>query len=152
MDGREEVERVELLERQGTFKRLVEVGRVVLVTHGEDANKIATIVEIVDHNRAIIDGPTTDVARQVISYKNVVLTDLVVKRLPRSVGTKALAKFLEKEQVVEAWQKTAWAKKLEARSRRAAMSDFERFKVMRLRKQQRSIVERQVALLKKERA
>ncbi|KAI9506945.1 hypothetical protein GGI25_000028 [Coemansia spiralis] len=137
---------------QGSFKRLVEVGRVVLLTHGGDAGKIATIVDIVDHNRAVIDGPTTNVQRQVISFKNVVLTDIVVKNLPRTIGSKALAKFLEKEQVVEAWQKTAWAKKLEARKRRAAMSDFDRFKLMRLKKQQRAIVDRQVALLKKERA
>ncbi|KAJ2695142.1 hypothetical protein H4R19_005860, partial [Coemansia spiralis] len=136
----------------GSFKRLVEVGRVVLVTSGSDAGKIATIVDIVDHNRAIIDGPTTDVQRQVISYKNVVLTDIFVKRLPRTVGSKALAKFLEKEQVVEAWQKTAWAKKLEARKRRVAMSDFDRFKLMRLKKQQRYIVDRQIAVLKKETA
>ncbi|KAJ2744070.1 hypothetical protein GGI20_003265 [Coemansia sp. BCRC 34301] len=137
---------------QGSFKRLVEVGRVVLITHGEDAGKIATIVDIVDHNRAIIDGPTTDVKRQIITYKNVVLTDIVVKRLPRTIGTKALAKFLEKEQVVEAWQKTAWAQKLEARKRRANMSDFDRFKLMRLKKQQRDIVNRQSAVLRKERA
>ncbi|KAJ2083034.1 hypothetical protein H4R24_001150 [Coemansia sp. RSA 988] len=137
---------------QRSFKRLVEVGRVVLITHGADAGKIATIVDIVDHNRAIIDGPTTGVTRQVIAYKNTVLTDIVVKRLPRTVGTKALAKFLEKEQVVEAWQKTAWAKKLDARKRRSNLSDFDRFKLMRLKKQQRNVVDRQIALLRKERA
>ncbi|ORX68617.1 hypothetical protein DL89DRAFT_180878 [Linderina pennispora] len=137
---------------QGSFKRLVEVGRVVLVTKGADAGKIATIVDIVDHNRAIIDGPTTSVARQVIAYKNVVLTDIVVKNLPRTIGSKALAKVLEKDQIAETWQKTAWAQKLEARKRRAAMSDFDRFKLMRLKKQQRFIVDRQVALLRKERA
>ncbi|KAJ2813654.1 hypothetical protein H4S07_000524 [Coemansia furcata] len=137
---------------QGSFKRLVEVGRVVLITHGEDAGKIATIVDIVDHNRAVVDGPTSEVKRQIITYKNVVLTDIVVKGLPRTIGTKALAKFLEKEQVVEAWQKTAWAQKLEARKRRANMSDFDRFKLMRLKKQQRDIVNRQSAVLRKERA
>ncbi|KAJ2035360.1 hypothetical protein GGI08_008793, partial [Coemansia sp. S2] len=140
------------MDTQGSFKRLVEVGRVVLITHGEDAGKIATIVDIVDHNRAVVDGPTTDVKRQIIAYKNVVLTDIVVKGLPRTIGTKALAKFLEKEQVVEAWQKTAWAQKLEARKRRANMSDFDRFKLMRLKKQQRDIVNRQSAVLRKERA
>ncbi|KAJ2847876.1 hypothetical protein IWW36_000456 [Coemansia brasiliensis] len=140
------------MSQMGSFKRLVEVGRVVLITRGSDAGKIATIVDIVDHNRAIVDGPTTSVARQQISFKDVVLTDLVVKRLPRDVSAKVLAKYLEKQQVVEAWQKTAWAKKLEARKRRANMTDFDRFKLMRLRKQQRSVVDRQVALLKKERA
>ncbi|KAJ1934597.1 hypothetical protein GGF37_006304, partial [Kickxella alabastrina] len=137
---------------QGSFKRLVEVGRVVLINTGVNAGKIATIVDIVDHNRAIIDGPTTNVPRQIIAFKNVVLTDIVVKRLPRTIGSKALAKFLEKEQVVEAWQKSAWAQKIESRKRRANMSDFDRFKLMRLKKQQRAIVDRQVALIKKERA
>ncbi|KAJ1816256.1 hypothetical protein LPJ56_002401, partial [Coemansia sp. RSA 2599] len=137
---------------QGSFKRLVEVGRVVLINDGADTGKIAVIVDIVDHNRAIVDGPTTNVPRQVIAFKKVVLTDIVVKRLPRTISSKPLAKVLEKQQIVEAWQKTAWAQKLVTRERRAAMSDFDRFKLMRLKKQQRFIVDRQAALLKKERA
>ncbi|KAJ2513424.1 hypothetical protein GGI11_004406 [Coemansia sp. RSA 2049] len=136
----------------GSFQRLVEVGRVVLINSGSDAGKIATIVEIVDHRRAIVDGPTTNVKRQVVPFNNVVLTDIVVKSLPRAIGSKRLAVFLEKNQVVEAWQKSAWAKKIDARQRRANLSDFDRFKLMRLKKQQRNIVDRQVALLKKERA
>ncbi len=31
--------------------RLVEVGRVVLFTHGKFVNRLATIVEIIDHKR-----------------------------------------------------------------------------------------------------
>ncbi|KAJ2521788.1 hypothetical protein H4217_001161 [Coemansia sp. RSA 1939] len=138
--------------KSGSFQRLVEVGRVVLINSGSDAGKIATIVEIVDHRRAIVDGPTTNVKRQVVPLNNVVLTDIVVKSLPRAIGSKRLAVFLEKNQVVEAWQKSAWAKKIDARQRRANLSDFDRFKLMRLKKQQRNIVDRQVALLKKERA
>lgn len=34
-----------------TFKRFVEVGRIVLLNQGPYANKLATIVEIIDHNR-----------------------------------------------------------------------------------------------------
>jgi hypothetical protein len=34
-----------------TFKRFVEVGRVVLLSEGPSAGKLATIVEIIDHNR-----------------------------------------------------------------------------------------------------
>ncbi|KAJ2507958.1 hypothetical protein H4217_008666, partial [Coemansia sp. RSA 1939] len=72
----------------GSFQRLVEVGRVVLINSGSDAGKIATIVEIVDHRRAIVDGPTTNVKRQVVPFNNVVLTDIVVKSLPRAIGSK----------------------------------------------------------------
>jgi large subunit ribosomal protein L14e len=34
-----------------TFKRFVEVGRVVLVNDGPQAGKLAAIVEIIDHAR-----------------------------------------------------------------------------------------------------
>lgn len=34
-----------------TFKRFVEVGRVVLVNDGPFAGKLAVIAEIIDHNR-----------------------------------------------------------------------------------------------------
>ena len=34
-----------------TFKRFVEVGRVVLVNEGPSAGKLAVIAEIIDHNR-----------------------------------------------------------------------------------------------------
>jgi ribosomal protein L14E/L6E/L27E len=34
-----------------TFKRFVEVGRVVLVNDGPSAGKLAVIAEIIDHNR-----------------------------------------------------------------------------------------------------
>lgn len=37
-----------------SFKRYVEVGRVVLITKGDNKNKLATIVEIVDQNRVRI--------------------------------------------------------------------------------------------------
>lgn len=37
--------------QQGSFKRQVEVGRVVLLNHGAESNKIAVIVDIVDHKR-----------------------------------------------------------------------------------------------------
>lgn len=36
--------------------RLVEVGRVCLIHDGEDAGKLATIVEIIDHKRVRLDS------------------------------------------------------------------------------------------------
>ena len=41
-----------------TFKRFVEVGRVVLVNEGPSAGKLAVIVEIIDHNR--VSGGAAD--------------------------------------------------------------------------------------------
>ncbi|KAI8872949.1 60S ribosomal protein L14e [Ramicandelaber brevisporus] len=133
-----------------SFKRSVEVGRVVLLNHGRDAGKLATIVEIIDHNRALIDGPTTGVARQEFSYKRMLLTPLVVKKLPRGTGAKALAKAFERDEIAAKWAKSGWAKKLEQRKVRASLTDFDRFKLMRLKKQRRAIVQRTVASLAKQ--
>ncbi|KAI8973179.1 60S ribosomal protein L14 [Mycotypha africana] len=122
---------------QGSFKRQVEVGRVVLVNAGVDAGKLAVIVNIVDHNRALIEGPTTGVARQAFPFRNMVLTPLVLKQLPRNVGQTALKKAIEKNDIIGAWNKTAWAKKIEQRSIRAGLSDFDRFKLLKLKNQRR---------------
>ncbi|KAK9702857.1 hypothetical protein K7432_011030, partial [Basidiobolus ranarum] len=77
------------------------------------------------------------------------LTPLVVKSLPRSVGSGALKKAIEKQEIVATWNKTTWAQKLDARQKRAALTDFDRFKLMKLRKQRRNIVGKQIAVLKK---
>ncbi|EIE84756.1 hypothetical protein G6F46_001901 [Rhizopus delemar] len=137
---------------QGTFKRQVEVGRVVLINSGADAGKLAVIVDIVDHNRALIDGPTTGVARQAFPYRRMVLTPLVLKSLPRNVGQTALKKALEKSEVVAAWNKTAWAKKIEQRSVRASLSDFDRFKLTKFKNQRRFALGSAVAAAKKQTA
>jgi large subunit ribosomal protein L14e len=62
-----------------------------------------------------------------------VLTPIVLKKLPRSVGQSALKKALEKSDVVAAWNKTAWAKKIEQRKIRTSLSDFDRFKLNKLK-------------------
>jgi large subunit ribosomal protein L14e len=64
-----------------------------------------------------------------------VLTPLVLKSLPRGVGNKALIKSLEKNETVAAWNKSSWAKKLEQRKVRAGLSDFDRFKLLKLKSQ-----------------
>jgi hypothetical protein len=64
-----------------------------------------------------------------------VLTPLVLKALPRGVGNKALTKSLEKNDTVAAWNKSSWAKKLEQRKVRAGLSDFDRFKLLKLKSQ-----------------
>jgi large subunit ribosomal protein L14e len=64
-----------------------------------------------------------------------VLTPLVIKNLPRNVGQSALIKSLEKNETVAAWNKSAWAKKLEQRKVRANLSDFDRFKLIKFKNQ-----------------
>ncbi|QRV96214.1 ribosomal protein L14 [Ceratobasidium sp. AG-Ba] len=120
-----------------TFKRFVEVGRVVLLKNGPSEGKIATIVEIIDHNRAIIDGPLTGVPRQPYPYRHLVLTPLTVKGLPRAAGTGVVKKYFEKTDVLAKWEKSAWAQRRASITKRRTLSDFDRFSVMVYKKQRR---------------
>ncbi|CAM9024078.1 unnamed protein product [Wickerhamomyces anomalus] len=124
--------------------RLVEVGRVVLVNKGQYAGKLATIVEIIDHKRALVDGPTTGVPRQSISLGHVVLTPLSYS-LPRGSRTSTVAKKFEAAGVESKWSSSSWAKKIAQRERRRALTDFERFQVLVLKKQKRYAVKKAVS-------
>lgn len=130
------------------FTRYVEVGRVVLINYGPDAGKLATIIDIVDQNKCMVDGPEeiTGAARQVIPYKRIALTDLTVK-VQRSARAKTLAKAWEAGGTLAAWENSSWAKKLAAKKKRASLSDFDRFKVMIAKKQKAAIIAKKLAEL-----
>lgn len=89
--------------------------------------------------QVLVDGPSTkdkaSVPRHASALANVILSPLVIPKLPRAVGTGPLRKAWEKEEVDKKWEDSAWAKNRERRQKRRALTDFERFKVMRLRKQ-----------------
>jgi hypothetical protein len=59
----------------------------------------------------------------------------VIPKLPRAAGHGALKKAWEKAEVNEKWSQSAWAKKIVQREKRSQLTDFDRFKVLRLRKQ-----------------
>ena len=131
------------------FKRYVEVGRVVLVNYGDDAGKLATIIDVVDQNKCLIDGPTniTGVNRQVISYGRLALTDLTVK-IDKNARQKTLTAAWAAADIESKWDGSSWAKKLAKKSKRASLSDFDRFKVMVARKQKSSIIAKKLKELK----
>jgi large subunit ribosomal protein L14e len=62
------------------YKRFVEIGRVVLISYGPDTGKLCTIVNVLDHNRVLVDGPEpiTGVHRHELNIKRIMLTDIVV--------------------------------------------------------------------------
>merc|ERR1711872_1176276 len=61
------------------YTRLVEIGRVAYVAFGPDEGKLCVIVDVIDQNRALIDGPCSGVARKAISFKQLHLTEHVIK-------------------------------------------------------------------------
>mmetsp|Transcript_112002 Transcript_112002/g.167686 ORF Transcript_112002/g.167686 Transcript_112002/m.167686 type:complete len:133 (+) Transcript_112002:85-483(+) len=128
------------------FTRFVEVGRVVLINYGPDSGKLATIIDIVDQNKCLVDGPSTGVARQVISFTRIALTDLTVK-IQRNAREKTLNKAWEEADTLNKWESSSWAKKLSAKKKRASLSDFDRFKVMVARKQKSEILSKKMAEL-----
>ncbi|EXJ94942.1 large subunit ribosomal protein L14e [Capronia coronata CBS 617.96] len=119
--------------------KLIEVGRVVTLRSGPYDGKLAAIVEIIDPGRILIDGPSTKegaaVPRQPIQTSAVSLTPWVIPNLPKASGTGALKKLWAKYDVDSKWAESSWAKKREQQDRRRNLTDFERFKVMRLKKQ-----------------
>ncbi|KAI9298193.1 60S ribosomal protein L14 [Neoconidiobolus thromboides FSU 785] len=134
------------------FTNYVQVGRAVLLRGGEHDQKVAFIVEIIDHNRALVDGPTTGVPRHVASFRNLVLTKALIPKLPRGVRHGTLKKFIEKSNPLEKFNETSLAQKIEARSKRVNLSDFDRFKVMRIKKNKNILLRKQVKVLAKQSA
>jgi len=123
------------------YTRFVEVGRIVLINYGPETGKLATIVDIVDSNKCLIDGPRklTGVQRQIIPFKRIALTDFKVD-IPKAASQKTLTAAIEAADILGKWESTSWAKKLAAKKKRANLSDFDRFKLMVARKQKAKIV------------
>ena len=63
------------------------------------------------------------------------LTRFVIEKLPRAAGTVALKKQWEAQEVESKFNNSDFAKKRAQQTKRRNLNDFERFKVMRLRKQ-----------------
>ncbi|KAF2173120.1 hypothetical protein M409DRAFT_62720 [Zasmidium cellare ATCC 36951] len=118
--------------------RSVEVGRVAFFSKGPFQGRVAAIVQIIDHKRVLVEGPSDKpelaVPRQAAPLSALSLTGIVIENLPRAVGSGALKKKWAAAEVDSKWTQSSYAKKLEKASRRKNLSDFERFKVMRLRK------------------
>lgn len=128
------------------FKRYMEVGRVVFINYGPDSGKLATVIDIVDQNKCLIDGPEdiTGVSRQVIPYTRISLTDYTVA-IQQNARQKTLKKAWAEADVLAKWEASSWAKKLAAKKKRASLSDFDRFKVMVAKKQKTEIIAKKMA-------
>uniref|UniRef100_A0A0K0F8Y0 Large ribosomal subunit protein eL14 n=1 Tax=Strongyloides venezuelensis TaxID=75913 RepID=A0A0K0F8Y0_STRVS len=130
------------------YTKYVEIGRIVFINDGPFKGKLAAIVNVVDGNRILIDGPTTGVKRSVINLKKIVLTKF---KIPLRVGqrTGKVQKAFESSGVVEAFNQTNWAKKIAAKEKRAKLNDFERYKVMKIKQLKNRIITHEFNRLKK---
>lgn len=95
--------------------------------------------------QVLVDGPSTQeekiVPRHSLALSHATLTPFVIPKLPRAAGTGPVRKLWEKEEIDNKFASSSWAKKNAQVERRKNLTDFERFKVLRLKKQVRSMAE-----------
>jgi large subunit ribosomal protein L14e len=138
---------------EGSKWPLVQVGRVVLLTdEHDDAGKLAAIVEIIDHKRVLVDGPSSEesqvVSRKAVPLAQCLLSKMVIGDLPRGARYATVKKYWEKAGIDAKWKESHWFKRRTQILARKNLTDFERFKVMRLQKQRRFEVRKALAKVK----
>jgi large subunit ribosomal protein L14e len=86
----------------------------------------------------LVDGPGKEsVPRHSAPLKRLSLTPIVIPKLPRATGNGTVKALWEKNQVDEKFAESTWSKKRAQFQKRRDLNDFERFKVLKLRKQVR---------------
>jgi large subunit ribosomal protein L14e len=129
------------------IKHLVEIGRVAYVGYGRNAGKPVVIVDVIDANRALVDGPCSKVTRQPIRFKRLRLTKHKLN-LDHSAPTRVVKREWEKNEMTKKWKEGLTFKRLVADSRRKDLSDLGRFKVYKLKQKVNKAVNAKMAQLK----
>ncbi|XP_078012832.1 large ribosomal subunit protein eL14 [Phascolarctos cinereus] len=130
------------------FKCYMEIGWVAYISFGPHAGKLVAIVDVIDQNRALVDGSCSGVRRQAMPFKYRQLTDFMLK-FPHSAHQKYVQAAWEKEKISTKWEATRWSKNIETRESKAKMTDFDRCKVMKAKKMRNQIIKHDVKKLQK---
>ena len=120
------------------FRRFVEVGRVIIINYGSLTGKLAVIVDILTTTKVVVQGLKGGVRRQELSLRRVTLTDDKID-IKRGANREEVFKAIDAYKLEDKYKKSTFAKKVELRQKRANLTDFDRFKVMRLR-QKRAVI------------
>merc|ERR1712012_1400854 len=124
--------------------KFVEIGGGGVIGDGKDAGKIAAIVNVIDQNRVLIDGPTSGVSRQQYPIRPIKVT------FAFNASTKIVRKEMEAAKVNETWASSSWAKRMELKSKRNGLNDFDRFKLQRAKSARNKIVAKALNAKKKQ--
>ncbi|CAO1319896.1 unnamed protein product [Diamesa tonsa] len=130
------------------FTRFVQSGRIARISRGRYKGKLVAIVDVIDQNRVLIDGPLTKVPRQQYPVSHLHLTKFVVK-FPFTAPTRVVKKALEEFKLKEKWSTTLWAERAKAKYQRSNMTDFERFKLRLVKRSKNRMIEPAYEKLKK---
>ena len=120
------------------FRRFVEVGRVIVINYGPLVGKLAVIVDVLTTTKVLVQGLKGGVRRQELSLRRVSLTDFKLD-IKRGAKRDEVLKAIEKDKLEDKFKKSSFAKKVELRKTRANLTDFDRFKVMRLRQKRAAL-------------
>ena len=120
------------------FRRFIEVGRVIIVNYGPLYGKLAVIVDVLTTTKVLIQGLKGGIKRQELSLRRVTLTDYKLD-IKRGAKEAEVFKAIEDFKLEDKFKTSTFYKKNEIRQKRANLTDFDRFKVMRLR-QKRSVL------------
>ncbi|XP_050098454.1 60S ribosomal protein L14, partial [Anopheles aquasalis] len=130
------------------YKRFVETGRVAKCAVGKYKGRLVCIVNVIDQNRVLIDGPTSGVPRQQYPVNHLHLTKFRV-RFPYTAKTRTVRLALEKSSIKEKFDETIWKERAVAKYKRFHMTDFDRFKLRLARTERNRVVTTQYKKLKK---
>lgn len=89
--------------------------------------------------QVLVDGPSKDapVPRHAAPLSHLIISHIVIPKLPRAAGRGPVAKKWQEAEVEKKFGESGLAKRKAQQEKRSKLSDFERFKVMVLRKQVR---------------
>ncbi|XP_060520049.1 large ribosomal subunit protein eL14 [Cylas formicarius] len=120
------------------FQRFVETGRVAVIADGPFKGRLVSIVDVIDQTRVLVDGPETNVPRGQIRLSQLHLTKFRIK-FPFAASTRVVRKAWKEGNIQEKWENSVWAKKVAAKEKRVELSDFDRFKLRRMRSRRNKI-------------
>ena len=104
---------------------------------GEFSGKLAVVLDVIDLNRVLIQGP--QVPRQPFLIRHTNLTQFTIA-VPRGARSKTMMKCWTEAGVEAKFASTGAAKKLARQEIRKNLTDFDRFKVMLAQKKKAHIL------------
>lgn len=128
---------------QNKFKsneRYVEIGRMVFLSFGPSHGKFGIIIDILDKNRCLIDGPS---GRQIVNSKRLKLSKIKIK-IGRSINSRKINQILRSQGIIDLWECSKWAQKKKKKEKIQKMSDFEKFKYMLGKKMNHRIFQKKI--------
>ncbi|BFF97979.1 60S ribosomal protein L14 [Drosophila madeirensis] len=118
------------------FERFVQTGRIAKASAGPLKGRLVAIVDVIDQNRVLVDGPLTGVPRQEYRLNNLHLTKYRIK-FPFTAPTRIVRKAWTESDLKAQWKVSPWSVKAQNICKRSQLNDFDRFK-LRYAKRQRN--------------